>query len=188
MTNKVSKKIIILGLEILAILAFGVILLPTIASAEYYGQNYVFGTPLGSGSNSGSYYYNPTPYQPPVYVAPTTTTPAPTPTIYSSGANPNASTAPKKTAAAKPATPAPKMAYIAVPLDSISNTLPAGATLVNPNDSNLTANALSATNSFMPNSIIEWVLFAILVLLIVILVRKLIGADKNYFATPLKHN
>lgn len=175
-----------LALAILAVLAFWVVFSPIIASAEYYGGNYIFGTTAGNDS----YYYNPAPYQAPVYTAPATASvPASAPTIYSSSANPSVSATPKKTttAAAKPAV-SPKMAYIAVPLDSISNTLPAGAILTNTNENNLAANALFATNNFMPNSIIEWLLFAILVLLIVILVRKIIGADKNYFATPLKHD
>lgn len=51
----------------------------------------------------------------------------------------------------------------------------------------LSANALFGMGIY-PSGIIQWIFFAILVLLIVILVRKIYGADKRYHAIPLKHD
>ena len=63
----------------------------------------------------------------------------------------------------------------------------ATASDVNDSYGNLTANALFGSNSFMPSGLIEWVLFAILVLIIVILVRKIYGGSEKYHAMPMKH-
>jgi hypothetical protein len=54
------------------------------------------------------------------------------------------------------------------------------------NNSNaLTANALSGSNGFLPSSLIEWLLLAILIFLVVILVRKTYMAKEEH--APLKH-
>jgi len=58
--------------------------------------------------------------------------------------------------------------------------------VTNEDFSNLTSNALLGSNGFMPSGIIQWLLLAILILLIVIIVRKIFWADK-YHKTPLKH-
>lgn len=58
----------------------------------------------------------------------------------------------------------------------------------NSNYGSLASNAIFGSNSFMPSSLIQWIFFAIIVLLIVILVRKVYGADKKYHATPMKHD
>lgn len=57
----------------------------------------------------------------------------------------------------------------------------------NSNNSNaLTANALSSgSNGFLPSSLIEWLLLAILIFLVVILVRKTYMAKEEH--APLKH-
>ena len=52
---------------------------------------------------------------------------------------------------------------------------------------NLAANAVFGTTSFMPSGLVQWVLFAILVLLAVIIIRRIFGADKKYHSAPLKH-
>lgn len=103
--------------------------------------------------------YVPVPEPVPVYVAPA---PAPTPTVYSNSANPNAPVAKKTVAKAKPK-----------PAET---------------NSELTANAVFGSDTFLPSGLIQWILFAILVLLIVILVRKIYGADARYHAEPLKHD
>jgi len=64
---------------------------------------------------------------------------------------------------------------------------------VNDNDdsnntaSNLAATAIFGSNSFLPSGLIQWILFAILILLIIIFVRRIFGARQNYEETPLKH-
>jgi len=56
------------------------------------------------------------------------------------------------------------------------------------NSSNLAATAiLGSANSFLPSGLIQWVFFAIIILVIVIFVRRIFGAKKNYEETPLKH-
>ena len=52
--------------------------------------------------------------------------------------------------------------------------------------SNLAGNALWGTNGFMPNSLIQWIIFFIFILLAVILWRKIYVNDKEKH-TPLKH-
>ena len=58
----------------------------------------------------------------------------------------------------------------------------------NSNASNLAATAIfGSSNSFLPSGLVQWVLFTILILLIVIFVRRIFGARKKYEETPLKH-
>ncbi len=50
----------------------------------------------------------------------------------------------------------------------------------------LTSNAMFGSNTLMPSGLMQWVLFAILILLIVIIVRKIFVGDKER-NKPLKH-
>ena len=52
---------------------------------------------------------------------------------------------------------------------------------------NLASNAIFGTNGLYPSGLIQWILFAILILIIVILIRKIFGAEKKYHSTPMKH-
>lgn len=56
----------------------------------------------------------------------------------------------------------------------------------NSNSSNLTSAAIFGSNSFLPSGLIQWILFAIIILLIVILVRKVFGAEAKYNEAPMK--
>lgn len=56
------------------------------------------------------------------------------------------------------------------------------------NISNLASNAIFGANGPYPSGVIQWVFFAIMILLIVILVRKVFGGSARYHATPLKHD
>jgi len=58
---------------------------------------------------------------------------------------------------------------------------------VNPNYGSLTANALFGSNSFMPSGLIQWIVFAILILLIVFLWRYVHRSEEKYMAEPMKH-
>ena len=98
--------------------------------------------------------------------------PQPTPTVYSSSTNPNQTrTAPANT------------------VTKTTTKKAAAASVEEPEEdpSDLAANAVFGTNSFMPSGLIQWILFAILILLIVILVRKVTGAEDKYHSEPLKH-
>jgi hypothetical protein len=55
-----------------------------------------------------------------------------------------------------------------------------------PSNSSLAAGAIFGSNAFFPSSIFQWIFFAILILLAVILWRKLYVSD-NDKNTPLKH-
>jgi hypothetical protein len=54
--------------------------------------------------------------------------------------------------------------------------------------SDLTANALFSDSGFLPHSILQWILVAILILIIILIGRKLFGLDEKYHSTHLKHS
>jgi hypothetical protein len=56
------------------------------------------------------------------------------------------------------------------------------------NFSDLTSNVIYGSNSFLPSGAVQWILFAIVILLLVILARKFFGGEEQYLATPLKHD
>ncbi|MFA5778287.1 MAG: IPT/TIG domain-containing protein [Candidatus Paceibacterota bacterium] len=62
-----------------------------------------------------------------------------------------------------------------------------GNTSTDSNYSALASNAIFGSNSILPSGLIQWIIFAIIILLIVILARKVFGAEKNYHETPMKH-
>ena len=53
--------------------------------------------------------------------------------------------------------------------------------------SNLASSVILGSNSFMPSGLVQWIIFAILILLIVILVRRVLRSNEDYQSTPLKH-
>ncbi|MGH7250059.1 MAG: hypothetical protein ACREGC_03725, partial [Minisyncoccia bacterium] len=53
--------------------------------------------------------------------------------------------------------------------------------------SNLASSVILGSNSILPSGIIQWILFGILILIIIILVRKIFGARERYDEAPLKH-
>jgi hypothetical protein len=171
--KKVNKKSINYGLKILTILAFVFIFVPINKAAAQevlygYGTNYGAGSSGNYNNNYNNSYYNTTPYQPPVYIAPA---PVATPIVYSNTTNPN-STSDVMTVHYTPAPVAKTKTNTSVAANSAKD---------------LAANAVYGSNSFLPSGIIQWVLFAIFILLLVILVRKIFGAEEKYQAMPLKH-
>jgi hypothetical protein len=54
--------------------------------------------------------------------------------------------------------------------------------------SSLASNTIFGGSGFTPSGLVQWVLFAIIILIIVILVRKIFGGEKRYHAAPLKHH
>jgi len=164
----------VFSLRILTILAFVLIFAPFNKASAEGGVNYIYGTFDNgySNYNNGSYYNtNQASYQAPIYTPPPTTTPI----VYSNSANPNVAsttTVPKTVAKAK-TTSAPKTVALST---TKSNSV-----------GGLAANAFFGSNSFLPSGLIQWILFAIFILLLVILTRKIFGAKENYHATPMKH-
>ena len=81
-----------------------------------------------------------------------------------------------QTTTPKSYTPRPKT--IIVRTNAISNE-------INTNENSLTANALFASNGFMPSSLFQWLLLFLMILLIVVLTRTmLVKKEKD---KPLKH-
>lgn len=162
-----------MALKTLTVLAFAMIFVPNQAAAQCGegGCNYIYQTGQGSYSNNNpSYsnsYYNSTPYQAPIY----TPTPAPTPVVYSNTTNPN-----------------PVMTVNYTPKKVATTTKPKTVAKAPTNANALTANAVYGSNGFLPSGLIQWILFAIFVLLIVILSRRVFGAKDKYQTAPLKHD
>ena len=164
--NKIINTII-LGLEILVILALVISFIPKEANADRAGRV----TPYDStnwahvSSNTG---YN-------TYVGPDSggvATYFGTPTVYSgSTITPKATVA--KAPAVKTTAKTATVEKTAEPKEEFSS---------------LAANALFGSGSFVPSSLTGWILFAILILALVILVRKIFGKEEAYHATPLKHS
>jgi hypothetical protein len=164
--KKINNKSINYGLKILTILAFGLIFVPfNKVSAEIPG--YV--TPYNSTTytypvNNNSYYnsYN-TPTSPQVVYVP-----APAPKTVSAPQTVVYKTTPPASTVATPATET-------TPSDNSNNT------------SNLASTAIFGSNSFLPSGLVQWILFGIIILLLVIFVRKIFGARENYDELPMKH-
>lgn len=67
-----------------------------------------------------------------------------------------------------------------------SNTNQTDTTNTNSDSSNLASAAIFGSNNFLPSGLIQWILFAIVILLIVILARKVFGATAKYNEAPMK--
>jgi len=168
--KKMKNKSIKYCIKILTILAFVSILMPfNYAAADQqcssgpWGMTCIVG---GDGNNNNT---SPV-YQAPIYTPPPVVA---TPVVYSTATNPNPTT-PTTVVVHKKTTPV-------VATTACSTT--------NPNSGNtLAANAVYGSNSFLPSGLIQWILFAIFVLLIVILGRIVFGSKKKYQEAPLKHD
>lgn len=187
--KRVYNKSINYGIKILSILAFGIMLMPTMASA----QNYFLGGFGGSGGSSAPYNYSYDAYYPSStssyyngsgntyssgYSQSTAPTPpptsyvAPTPVVYSSTVNQNSASS--------------NSTNRIVARNSTSSANKSAASLNTV--SGLAANAFYGSNSFLPSGIVQWIIFAIFILLLVILARIVFGGRENYHSTPLKHD
>jgi hypothetical protein len=158
---------LLLALGILAILALGALVMPRVASADRAGYVTPYNSTRYNNDVAGGSGYN-------GYVEPkplSYTTPAAyytgTPAVAGATTSNTASTAKKST------------------IDAESDDEE-----VEPKDNmvkNLAANAIYGEFGFMPSGIVQWILFAILILVIVILIRKIFGGEARYHSTPLKH-
>lgn len=171
-------------LILLAILALGLLMVPMKAEAAY---NYVFNSSTNvsnsfpAESNTANMNYVPTSYVNNTYY-PVQTTQAQNYYPY------------------YPVTV--QTAYVVPTVDSTNKTTVAKAstnttakkttttvakTEVNDKYEALAANAIFGDVGFLPTGLLQWILFAILVLFIVILTRRVFGGSKKYHQTPLKH-
>jgi hypothetical protein len=53
--------------------------------------------------------------------------------------------------------------------------------------SDLASNAIFGSNSFLPSGLVQWILFGILILLVIILIRRIFGAKEAYEELPMKY-
>ncbi len=53
--------------------------------------------------------------------------------------------------------------------------------------SNLAASAIYGGSSFAPSGLVQWIMLAILILVIIILARRIFGATDRYHKAPMKH-
>ncbi len=92
--------------------------------------------------------------------------------------------------------PAPTVVYrtVYVPANTTTNNTTTNTnnstdnTSTDSNDgSSLASSVILGSGGFLPSGIIGWIFFAILILIIVILVRKVTGGAKRYHEAPLKH-
>ncbi len=165
------------ALGILAILAFGALIMPTRARAYVINGSYV----VEDKSSYVNYGYIP----PNTYPTPNSTliNYSTTPVIYSSGSSTNQTnrTIIYRTVTAK------NTSLNTNPVNTATTSSNQNSNTVPISDySSLTANAVFGSNSLFPSGLAQWIIFAILVLLVVMLARKIFGADKKYHATPLK--
>lgn len=197
--NKINNKIIVLSLSALTILNFSLIFVPlkeisaqnTSWYYPYHSYNpYDYSTQSNYGNYATSWHYSsayPNYYQTqaytytpaPIYYSPAPTPapiPTPTSTIYSSTANLN------------PVKAVPKTTVAVAKTKTVSPANTSSAETNTSANSNLVANALWGSGGFLPSSLFQWILFAVLIMLAVILVRKIYGGAEKYHAIPMKHD
>ncbi len=169
----------ILGLEILLGLAFAVFVAPVPSAANETGTNYSF----QSGNNPivTQYSYQ---YQTPAntYQTPSTVYPTPAQTVAPVTTRIVYYPAPERAAVAS-------TAKATTPSTEEEDVKPIVTKNQDTNKySSLAANAVFGEVGFLPTGLVQWIMVAILILLIVVLVRKVFGGAKGYYASPLKHS
>lgn len=61
------------------------------------------------------------------------------------------------------------------------------ASRYNENGKSMASSVILGENTFLPSSLVQWILVAIIILVIIIIARKAFGAREEYDRTPLKH-
>lgn len=164
-TSNIKTTYSIMSLGLLTILALAVLFIPAKTEAMTGGVNYIYGSPY----NTNSVNYNQNPYNYPIYQPPVQTYYPPVntqtnytiPTVDSTRKVAQATT--KKSSATTVKTSQEEDEY-----------------------KNLAANTIFGEIGFLPSGLFQWILFAILILLIVILTRRIFGGSKRYHEIPLK--
>ena len=169
MLNNQIKQNIFSSFIILAIFIFGIITIPAKASADRSGyvapyNSTRFDNNIAVNNNP---YYDPNYYQEPVYI-PTPSliyvNPAPAQIVYLNTTDSNTKITTTETTSTK------------------------NTDTATDKNSNLAASAIFGSNSSMPSGLIQWIFFAILILLMVILVRRIYGGSEKYYAAPMKYD
>lgn len=159
MNTKLNIKFV--GLKILAILVLAILVAPNMSHAATYGKQC---------NNVGcNYIYETAPAKPQPTTVYNPTLTYGTPTVYSTTA-----------VAKKTTTSAPKKTGTVLGTSTSTKTFEDDV-------KDLAGNVAYGSDGFLPSGIIGWILFAILVLIIIILIRKVFGGEKDYHETPLKH-
>lgn len=174
--SKSKNNSIVFALKMLSLFAFGVLFTPAIASADMPGYVTAYNTTSFNNNvvanNNGNYnnyqqpvytYNNPPVYNNPAPVYNTYQDPNNIPTVYSSSTAKTKTVSKAKTTVAK---------------TTSNNEATVG---------NLAANALFGSNGFLPSGLIQWLIIAIIILVLMILARRAFGSKQNYDAAPMKH-
>ncbi len=166
--KKLNKSVF--GFGLLAIMGLTFIAIPTSAQAydELYGGGYFNKRPA---HNNESYIPRDNSNDPEYMRGANTDSNSIGPVSTSNTTTETKSTTTKKTTTSKPAT-------------TTTTT-----TTEEPNDevSTLAGNAIFGSNGFLPSGLIQWTIIAILILVAVIIIRKITGAEDRYHGQPMKH-
>jgi ATP-dependent Zn protease len=163
--SKINKKSINYGLKILTIFAFILVFIPFNKVSAYVTGCGEGGCNTVSGSS-----YNVPLYQLPTPVAPQDVTQ----TVYTNNTNKTKNNSTQTNTNTTQTT-------------NTSNTV-APTTQDNTNStSDLVSNAIFGSGGFLPSGLIQWILFAIIILVIVILARKIFGGKEAYEEAPMKY-
>ena len=183
---------VISSFSVLVILALGVVISPLVASADVGGFYNGYISPINNGYNNNQYNQNYNnqynngynsynngynnngqnnnsgQYQ---QGSPNTLT------IYSGTPNNTRVNSTRTTSTAVKTNPAP--ATGTANTNTTDTSIQTGA--------DLTASVILGSNTLYPSGLIQWVFFAILLVLIVILIRRIYGGSGKYLETPMKH-
>ena len=191
--NKINSKLILSGLEILVILAFGlIVLIPNETKAErpYYIPYYYFNPQ--PANNPITNYSNPVVYSPTIVGCEGRNTGFSTVTGQSCVGNyinnPTPTTVVRNYTYNTTNTTVPATVKEIVNQEPLKdNEVTAKANDINESYGSLTANALFGSDSFMPSGLLQWILFVLLVVGIIFLWRYIHHSEEKYMSEPMKH-
>ncbi len=155
-----------------------------------YQQTYQQSYPNYQQSYQSAYPPSQVAYVPPVQqnivYAPTPV--IPTNVVYSTSLNPNPPTTVTRVVTRTVTTPSSGSSSQSTTSGTTGTTNSTTPTTDNGNNgSNLASNAIFGSSGFLPSGLIQWVLFGIFVLIIIILARTIFGAKTAYEEMPMKY-
>lgn len=185
--NNINKNRIHLALGTLVILAFGAFLIPTDADAaptNYVGGSLVTITPIETYSYQTPYQ---TPTPAPSYIS---TMQSQTVSYYPTPAQAITYNTQPRNVVTRVVTPTNNVRVVS-DISSNGGSYNNSASNINTADqqdyNGLAASALLGDSGFLPTGLMQWVIVAIMIVLVVLLARRVFGASHKYHNSPLKH-
>ena len=150
------------------------------------GCNVTWSSGNDTPSAPSNAYYNLNPYQTSFYSTPTA---APMSAANSANTNSNNNTQKNKTNTQNNTTTSNTQTTTNSTNSNTATTTPSTEdnTSTTNSTNDLASNAIFGSSSFLPSGLIQWILFAIFILIIIILVRRIFGATETYEEAPMKH-